>query len=286
MAEEEIPKFRNALPAIRTMRSDAALYAEASKTSFISAAAAELKRRSELLSSARRPEHHGLRILILAGVLIIIALGIGIYFYYLRPSSEEKPQVFLPPPSLVAVDDERIVKIKNPSNLALAAEIQKELSVQLRDRNFRRIILVKDADEEENVFGAEEFIQISLPAMPVRLKNIVSEATIGALKIGDTVHPFLIFKVSSFPEAFAGTLAWEKDLLKSFQALFKSPARSGPANSLFHDQIIKNQDARALGENGQTLLIWTIFNRKLLIITQSKEALAEIIARYKMFPPR
>ncbi len=92
---------------------------------------------------------------------------------------------------------------------------------------------------------------------------------------------FLIIKLDSFENAFAGMLAWEKTLSREIGPLFSTASliqNMGPEES-FSDLTDKNKDIRVLSVGGNRVLLYTFFESDVLIITESLEATRILVDR-------
>ena len=92
---------------------------------------------------------------------------------------------------------------------------------------------------------------------------------------------FLIIKLSSFENAFAGMLAWEKTLSQDIGPLFATSEllRNLPIDSVFTDIVDKNKDIRILMFNDQTVLLYSFFDNNKLIITDNIDTLRILVDR-------
>ncbi len=131
----------------------------------------------------------------------------------------------------------------------------------------------------------------------------------------DGNQPFLILKADSYEGAYAGMLAWERDMRADLSPLFvrtppvliqntpppppvatstaTSTATTTPAPVVdappvrtgFVDRIVENHDARVIqNADGQILLLWTFVNRNVLVVTTNEATLREIISRLQSSP--
>ncbi len=99
---------------------------------------------------------------------------------------------------------------------------------------------------------------------------------------------FLIIKLDSFENAFAGMLAWEKDMAADIGPLFQTAPllqNIGP-ESVFRDMVSRNKDLRVLyaptapgAATTTPALLYTFFNSEMLIITDSIEAMRTLVDR-------
>lgn len=102
----------------------------------------------------------------------------------------------------------------------------------------------------------------------------------GFQPVGQSV--FLIFKLSSFDNAFAGTLEWEESMASDLGPFFSTfpflPTLA--SDSSFKDETRYNKDLRVLrNSEGQIILLYTFFNNEKLIITDSEETMRILLSR-------
>ncbi len=258
--------LKEKLPPIRTMQSDAAAASQKPGTSAISLLARRLKqKRDEIPQKLSSPK----RTWLIAGILIFLALavlaGAWIYFKYSKPGPPQKPAAERPE-KLIAAEEE-ILDIKELENiLSHGPEVEK----------FKVIFFN---------LSPEEFLAETGLKPPARLKSQIQAYNLGLFNDAGLIHPFLIFKVASFEDAFAGTLLWEKNMPEEFQIFFPRLSEIGELEISFQDQVIKNQDARVLVRDGAAEFLYTFFNKNLLLATDSQKTLEAIISRYTIFRP-
>lgn len=94
---------------------------------------------------------------------------------------------------------------------------------------------------------------------------------------------FVLIRLSSFENAYAGMLSWEKNLIQDIGPLFSTriALNNVPQGQEFQDVITRNKNARALyGPEGTgVLLIYSFFDNDTLIITDSEKALETLLGR-------
>src|SRR3989338_5593255 len=92
---------------------------------------------------------------------------------------------------------------------------------------------------------------------------------------------FLIIKLASFENAFAGMLAWEKNLNQDIGPLFATAelSRNVAPESTFTDVTDKNKDVRMLALGDQPVLLYSFFDNNMLIITDHIETLRILMDR-------
>ena len=92
---------------------------------------------------------------------------------------------------------------------------------------------------------------------------------------------FIIFKLESFENAFAGMLDWERALAEDIGPLFGTAEsiRNAGAEPAFRDITTRNKDVRVLEINGQISLLYSFYDNEILIITDNLETMQTLIER-------
>jgi hypothetical protein len=158
--------------------------------------------------------------------------------------------------------------------------------------------------------SAQNVLALVAPSAPDALARSLDPAQyIFGVHAYDDNQAFLIFKTSSYEQAFSGMLAWEPSMQKDLAPLFTrtpelhiqtNPAASSTAATStatsapqapavlptgFQDAIIENHDARVIeNASGDILLLWTFLDRNTLVIATNEATLREIISRLKNAP--
>jgi hypothetical protein len=146
----------------------------------------------------------------------------------------------------------------------------------------KHLILRKGEGELAPLTAASDFLSILETEAPGSLvRSLEPTFMFGAL--GES--RFIIFKLSSFENAFAGMLSWEKTLARDLGPLFASAPllKTIPPESVFLDVISRNKDVRVLStfvaSSTEPVLLYSFFDRKALIITDSLETLRVLVDR-------
>ena len=187
---------------------------------------------------------------------------------------------------MIFADEKIAVKLDSGERDIFIAKAREALYAPLTPGSFRAVNFIQTKNGRETPLALPDFLAIPGLNLPARLGDQLLGFTLGAQNQFGEIHPFLIFKISSFPESFQAALLWEKTMPNDLRLFFKNIPLLGESNALFKDRVIKNQDARVLEEAGKTALAYSFFNRNLLILADSGEALGEIITRYAVFPPK
>ena len=163
--------------------------------------------------------------------------------------------------------------------------------------NLERNKIIKDGSIEQvqlkkiststPLVTTEEFFNILNTKAPGTLIRALDPLFMLGL-IGDTsqassiAHTFLIIKLDSFDNTYAGMLAWENDMSNDLLPLFASEEAVStlPSNTPFQDITIQNKDARALkDQNGNTVLLYSFYDNNMIIITDNETSLRTLVIR-------
>lgn len=274
---------------IRTMRTDAEIYAKEKKLSSLQINAAEYIKRSADTpamesNSSRLPK----KIFVIAVVLIAaVLLGGGSWLIVSRKTSNPATSAAIPtPPSFVAHDGQIPISFKetNPSQLA------KEITTE-RLKRFRSGALIYLPIKEEfrggetQYISAADIMKILGLRTPALLSGILDRDynlfLFGQSGSSDIV---LVLKVSNFEKAFSSMLEWEKTLARDWQ-IFAPEENLALLPKLFTDDIVKNNDVRVLRNNdGADIVGYSIFNKKYIVISSSLDAIKSILERFIQLP--
>lgn len=277
MAEDE-----KKLPVIRTLKTDAESFAQKPQASIFAIAAEKLKRKPR---PPQKLEERKKLFWAVGGSILVLVLTLGGFLWYRsldRAAQKTRP---VPPQDLIFTDEKVSVKLDAPSRELLIQKGREALWASLDGGAFRSVHFETETDGEVSFLSAGEILKISGMNLPPSLADQTLELTLGSLAKEGVIHPFLILKVGSFPEAFQEALLWEKTMPASLRIFFKDLPLLEAA-PVFKDRVVKNQDARVLEEAGQTVIAYAFFNRNFLVLTDDEKSLAEIITRWTVFPPR
>jgi hypothetical protein len=230
---------------------------------------------------------------LLAGSLLLLALAaFGAYFAYGEFERKTAPPVVAVPESrLLPAESTVEIDVANLGRDALFAAIA-QATAGAKPGELRHLDLRQGTSTEtaEQFFAA---LDTQAPGPLVRALDPVF--MLGAIGLPDQSlgsSRFLIFKLSSFPNAFGGMLAWEKAMPSDVEPLFADPSllqAVGPT-SVFQDVVYKNKDLRALYTDASSsvstsspqatpVLLYSFLNNTMLIITDRPETLQTLIDR-------
>jgi len=269
MDPEETP-----LKQIRTFQGDVAEALQREQRSLVSIQQAEHLKKSAARSATNTPSKDSERgtelFYLVLGSLVLFVLGaVGVWYTYdefVRRSAT---------PIMTA-----------PANRFISADTETNLTLTTTSRE----VLIKTiADAVGSVpTGELKHINLSLSTSEF-LQSLESRAPASLIRAFDPLFmfgafgesTFLIIKLVSFENAFAGMLAWEKNLNQDIGPLFATAefSRNLPPASTFADLTDRNKDVRILALGDQSILLYSFFDNNMLIITDHIETLRTLIDR-------
>ena len=271
------------LKQIRTFQGDVVEALRRQQESLISIQRAEHLRKSSIQSttdasledSKKRKEFF----LFLLGSLALFILGtVGAWYTY----NEFVRKATVP---ITATLANRFLSPNTETDLKLEAASRETLIKTLPEAvgsvphgELRHIILRKVAGDEDPLLSTSEFLERLGSRAPGSLVRAFDPLFMfGAL--GKST--FLIIKLVSFENAFAGMLSWEKNLGQDIGPLFATAPflRDLPPESVFRDLTDRNKDIRILVLGDQPILLYSFFDNNMLIMTDNIETLRILINR-------
>ena len=284
MNPEESPQEGN-LSQIRTYQGDIAGALGEQKESLVSIQQTEVARkRASGLPMEAEPSGRKKTILLVLGALLLIVLGSfgGWYTYREFVRKTTPPATSVLESRLIQSSEETALDISlSTSRLDLIKTVREKTDAPMAKGGVRHIVLRENSLLESALVSTQLFVktlETGAPSSLVRaLDRIFMFGTIG----GDIQSNFLIIKIVSFENVFAGMLAWEEEMARDIGPLFATAEKlkNLESASIFTDITTKNKDARALLLNGEIVILYSFFDNRTLIITDNVETLHTIIAR-------
>jgi len=277
------------LKQIRTYQGDVANALHTQHESIVSIQRAEVARSAtnQETKKSASPEDIEARessrtgILLSLGILILLLLGTGggYYAYIGYKAKIAVPTAIAIPNAFFGTDT-----LINFNALTLTREslIQAVLTEQAKTTGgIEQIELRKGEGDTANLLYTEGFfaiLQTHAPSSLIRAFDpLFMFGTLGTPK-----HTFLLIKLDSYENAYAGMLEWERDLALDILPLFGNAetVASIPSDTPFVDITIQNKDARILkSPNGKTVLLYSFFDNNMLIIADNEETLKSLMTR-------
>jgi len=213
-------------------------------------------------------------VFLLIGSLFLIIVGLAGAWYgyqeFLKKSAP--PQLVVPSNRFIPATSETTLNSTalNRESFALAFV---EASGGLGKNELRQVVLRTGEDSAAPLTSTTQFFILLESRAPGSLVRAFEPIFMIGVA-GES--PFMIIKLASFENAFAGMLQWEKDMGEDLAALFP---KANVSASVFKDVIVKNKDVRVLEIEGETVLLYSFFDNDMVIVTDKIETLQILIER-------
>lgn len=256
------------LKQIRTFQGDVAEALRREQRSLVSIQQAEHLKNSSTQSASGTSLENSKRgteffHLFLGSLLLFILGTVGVWYAYNEFVRRTATPIMTAPAN-------RFISANAETNLNLAVDSRETLintlSAAVRGTavgELRHIILPLSTSEFLNILGSQAPSSLVRAFDPLFMFGAFGESA------------FLIIKLVSFENAFAGMLAWEKNLNQDIGPLFATAKLSIniPPGSTFTDITDKNKDVRVLALDGEPILLYSFFDNNMLVITDHIETL-------------
>jgi hypothetical protein len=142
-------------------------------------------------------------------------------------------------------------------------------------------ILISDAGKKIGIV-AETLADTLKLNMPSALKrSLGGEFMLGFYADNISSDFFLILRIKDYPIAFRDMLKWEESIQSDFGPLLKPGGSATSTQYIFKDLIVRNKDTRAaISSAGKVRLIYTFLNKETILITESENAIKELLDAY------
>jgi len=283
---------------IRTYKSDIESTIGANHLSSINIAIAENEKMHSQLKAAPVEEapagdYSRNKIIIFASVILIVLGIIGVSLVFL--SRSQNPNTTTPVqelPALITTEYKDELNVNSIATGKFTSALSSKLNdIQIPVNNFYNPYITIGTSTARRLITSSEFVSLLGLKMPDLIaRTILPDFMVGMYFWSGQNMPFIILKTSYFENAYAGMLAWENNLEKDFQVLFRLPGYEMAGNILaaltpttskkFEDTVIVNKDVRLLRDaNKNIVLLYGIINKDTIVITVSDNAFKGIVDR-------
>ncbi len=243
----------------------------------------------------KKDSHFLKNLLVVIISLVLIAGGIyaGYYLYKISPLAkmlERTPKntnttvpTIMDSGSFFQVDSKVHIAIDEKNENQIASQIRTEVAKDIETSKIKEIILTKTTENVTKKVTAEELLEIfTVPVPELIARSISPDWMLGVYSgIGGQKHTFIITTNNFFQNTFAGIIQWEKTMPQDLKLYTTNQNDSNfTLKGQYKDKIIKNKDVREyVLENGHINYLYSFVSNDKLVITNSEEALDEIIIR-------
>ncbi|OGF61923.1 hypothetical protein A2926_00350 [Candidatus Giovannonibacteria bacterium RIFCSPLOWO2_01_FULL_44_40] len=279
------------LPKIRTLKTDAEEYISEKKISQLDIARGAYLAGREA-GETFRPKNQFPYRAVAYGVVAVLIIGLAGYFSYklfFKTSPEIATEAPKPFASFLSAEDEKTISFSeaNPGALSGALGAERQKSLRAGTIIYFPIKILKPGGEEKFADAKELAGFLNWQAPKDFLNNL--EPDFNALIIyGPDSRDFAaILKVKNFASALAQLFSWESAMWFDWKPFLAEEDVKNISKFSFQDEIIQNNDARVFRNSGGKIILgYSIFNKKYVIISTSRDALSIILERFIKLPPR
>lgn len=290
------------IPSLRTLKDDLQQLVRVKKVSLVHAATLEVERKQKSkevsvaeIAVQRRRRARILRFLASVGALIFLG-GAALIVVVLVQTERTAPQQQQFANGLMFSEQTLGFPLTEEGPRALKGRLASARSqFNLTLGAMLRVVPVLTVKDPETGQGSDRlastkelFDALSPGTVPADLMRALSPDFFFAMHAVDENLPLLVVPVITYQSAFAGMLAWEKDMNENLSPLFtrvhyqKLDEKGAPILVRFEDLVIRNYDVRALKDrSGNIRMLYSFPSRNLLIIAESPHTFVEALARLR-----
>ncbi|MDD5318483.1 MAG: hypothetical protein PHF79_01505 [Candidatus Pacebacteria bacterium] len=267
---------------LRTYQSDVAEAIKKDNVSMVKMAIAE-KKREENRTNQEITVSQGFKLnlaIVLVSVLLIVGgLATAGYVYY---RAHQPVQNFQPQNTshLFYTDTQKQTSLNDTDSISLVNKLEAERNTFMSLGSIEELRFTETQGTTTSIASSADFLNIlKARVTPEFLRSLNPDFYYGIYSY-KPVGNFIILKIDSYENAYAGMLAWENSMDTDIGRLFDHTNNPTAPNKLFTDKIILNLDARALTDSqGIVHYFYTFIDRSTLIIASDQETLKEVLAR-------
>ena len=284
------------LKQIRTFQGDVAEALKDQNESIVSIRRAELKKqgggdefapRRTLEEEANRKSGEKIILLVVGTIILLILGGIGAWYAYTGYQTKTAlPAVVVTPNKFISSEISFDLNVSGLARDSFLSAFDVEKSKKIKTGDIEQIQLKKASTSTPLITTREFFNILNTKAPdslirafdPLFMLGVIGDTT----EASSTPHAFLLIKLDSFDNAYAGMLSWETNLQDDLLPLFvdANTLASTTSNIAFQDITIQNKDARAIKDpNGNTIFLYSFFDNNMLIITDNESSLRSLVIR-------
>jgi len=269
---------------IRTYKSDAEEAVKKNNTSVIDIAVAESKRKENTPVEYPK-EKTGRGFLWTSIIIIVVAFLIAAgayYFWVLVPNSTSSKPVAEATvyPSLIISQKTQTISI-DPKNSfpSVASGIENNSSAPVGSI----VNFIPVEQDGVSIASSTDFFALIGIQVPTQVAIALDGQYMLGAFVSNPNHPFIILGLSSFENAFAGMLSWEKTMRGGFGGFITIDHSNEPVvptiMETFTDKTIQNQDVRELlNASSSPILMYTFVGTTKLVIATDENTLSSVIA--------
>ncbi|MFA6095125.1 MAG: hypothetical protein WC757_04580 [Candidatus Paceibacterota bacterium] len=287
------------IPTFRTFESDTIDTIKNNHESMASITLAEHMHRASLVDTTKKESPEKNLLLIIFSLILLVA-GIGaVWFVFFVKTAEPVIQPMqVVPKEILTPDASNTIEISPLNQASFIKAVQEKIIEPVNQTG----LVALHFSAGSTTITTDQFLKTLSPEIPPALIRALDPVfSFGLYKTAEEeAHPYIMFKVLSYENAFANMLAWERDIINDTKPVLtastpvitttiasstasttppqvpKAPDYSAVA---FTDAYMKNKDIRIAYQNRKPLLMYSFVDRNTLVITADESTLKELITR-------
>lgn len=249
-------------------------------------ALAEIKKKEEKPEEKKSEPINKYKVFFLIFVsLFIIGLGLS-FLYYFNQKKIEEAKLIVPvvvEKELFRIDKKEDVATFKTIPRTVFGNIQKKYTETSQKSSIDKLNFIGD---ENKKLTSEEFFDYFDARIPNDLRNyLLPEYMFGLVTNETKSTPFIFFSVSSDEIALPAMLEWEKNMPQDLEQIFTREVNQTSTSTAllpeFKDKIKLSRDTRAIEDENGDVFFYTIYEKRNIIITSTKDALSLILDRLR-----
>ncbi len=272
------------LETLRTFKNDVAEAVKKQKTSVISVAVAEQKRkieRHELPPTPVSPHTESRRNILMIALSICLILGglfAGAYAIFTYKVPPKPITIIQPGNPIISSNYQKEITIDGKSKGDLLYLIANEKTAERTAGSIESIYFTGDMGSGRKVIDFQQFLQSTQTKIPETVTRTLGPDFMLGLHSIKGGKMFLIVKPTYYEGAFPAMLDWEETMASDLSVIFNR-ASSTPG-SAFIDKVIKNKDSRVQYDDaGNIIIIYSFVDKQHIIIAEDEETITEAYRR-------
>ncbi len=280
---------------LRTFQSDIADAVQHKEASVVKIAAAEIAHNPN--TKQMDDPKKSLYVLLLSGILVVSSIAaLGIFFLY-KTQKRASTLPKIETSKIIASEATQEIAVTPSQAIQPLIQQQKETISASANAITRLMFFTASATSSKSklALGAQDFATRLNTEMPTWLIRALEPEYIVGIHTTESNNPFIIFKSSSYENAFAGMVKWEETIQKDLPAFVNpstvtaavqapgitgSTTQTAVTTSRFQDGVIQNKDVRILKDaSGKTILIYALPDKETIVIATNEVTLKELFAR-------
>jgi len=272
------------IPAIRTLQSDSQLYIKNKNLSPLEIASRAYTGQQTDIAAPAKPVNKAI-VFSGIGLMAILVVSGMLYFILRSPTPVSIPQEPAIPMAYIKPENTKII-VSDPTNPG--SVIQTLNSERAQSSRTAGALVYYPIKINGQWASAEDFLPLLKWNPPQEFIDTLNPVSNILVYFGErTQDVAVIFKANDFDASFSSMLSWEKRMATDWFPVLSVRTDTETLPRSFQDEVIRNNDARILKNSDDNVILgYSIFNKKFIIITTSREALSSILMRFIALPPQ